>query len=256
MNKVYSAGYSSIHPADFVYDTPPEQHLLVMTHSPAIFRCGEDEERYPADTAILYEPDSKVYYRADGEDYSDDWLYFSTNEKTILDFPCRNRPFPISNPEYCYNLQQLISWELYSDRGGSEEILSELVQILFNRLYDDTVIRETTPYAHSLWGLHKSIQMDPSQNWTVKNMAERLNISPSYLQALYKQQFQVSCIEGVINSRIRRARHLLEHTRKSSAEIASECGYHTVEHFNRQFRKITGMTPLEYRRKATISPKK
>ncbi|MCC8138028.1 MAG: AraC family transcriptional regulator [Clostridiales bacterium] len=43
---------------------------------------------------------------------------------------------------------------------------------------------------------------------------------------------------------------------KSSAEIAAECGYHTAEHFSRQFRKITGMTPLEYRRKATISPKK
>ncbi|MCD8396503.1 MAG: AraC family transcriptional regulator [Lachnospiraceae bacterium] len=251
MNKVYAAGYSSTHPADFVYDTPPGRFLLVMTHSPAVFRCGEALVQFPEDTAILYEPGENLYYRADGESYSDDWLYFSTTEKMILDFPCRNRPFPISEPEYCYNLQQLITWEYYSDKEGNEEILSDLVQILFSRLYDDSNVREVTSFSHALYALRKSIQMEPWREWSVKGMAERLNISSSYLQALYKQQFGISCMEDVINNRIKRARHQLAHTRKSSAEIALDCGYHTVEHFNRQFRKITGMSPLEYRKKVS-----
>ncbi len=124
-----------------------------------------------------------------------------------------------------------------------------MVQILFSRLYGDSAIREVAPYTRALYALRRSIQMEPAKNWTVKRMAERLNISTSYLQALYKQQFGVSCMEDVINNRIRHARHLLEHSQMSSMEIAMECGYHTAEHFNRQFRKIMGMTPLEYRRK-------
>ncbi|MCD7882397.1 MAG: AraC family transcriptional regulator [Lachnospiraceae bacterium] len=250
MNKVFAAGYSSIHPSNFVYDAPPARHLLVMTHTPAIFRCGDSLVPFPEDTAILYEPGESIYYCANGDSYSDDWLYFSTDEKMILEFPCRNRPFPISEPEYCFNVQQLITWEYYSDKDRSDDILSDLVQILFSRLYDDTLaMREATPFSHALYSLRKSIQTEPWLGWTVKGMAERLNISPSYLQSLYKQQFGISCIEDVINNRIKRARRLLEHTQKSSTEIANECGYRSAEHFSRQFRKITGMTPLEYRRK-------
>ena len=38
-------------------------------------------------------------------------------------------------------------------------------------------------------------------------------------------------------------------TPDSVAHIAESCGYENVEHFNRQFKKITGFSPNQYRKK-------
>ena len=77
-------------------------------------------------------------------------------------------------------------------------------------------------------------------------MAETLSISPGYLQMIYKKSFGTSCMEDVINSRIRLAKEYLIHGPHTVAEVAYRCGYHNVEHFSRQFRQITGFTPKKF----------
>jgi AraC-like DNA-binding protein len=49
-------------------------------------------------------------------------------------------------------------------------------------------------------------------------------------------------------SRIQHARHLLERTSQTCAEIAYEVGYADQSYFIRHFRRLTGTTPLRYRR--------
>ena len=46
---------------------------------------------------------------------------------------------------------------------------------------------------------------------------------------------------------MQKARTLLRNSIITVENIAYEAGYQNVEHFNRQFKKIYGMTPLEYR---------
>ena len=57
-------------------------------------------------------------------------------------------------------------------------------------------------------------------------------------------------MDDVIESRIRLARDYLSHTQLRVQEIAALCGYNSAEHFNRQFRRLCGMTPGQYRRAA------
>ena len=79
-------------------------------------------------------------------------------------------------------------------------------------------------------------------------MAEQLHISPGHLQLLYKQQFGISCMDDVIDFRLRKAKDLLAYTEQSIAEIAEQCGYKNIEHFCRQFRKNTDTTPGRFRK--------
>ena len=67
-------------------------------------------------------------------------------------------------------------------------------------------------------------------------------------QLLYKQQFGVSCMDDVIDFRLRKAKDLLAYTGHSIAEIAEQCGYKNTEHFCRQFRKNAGTTPGRFRK--------
>lgn len=47
---------------------------------------------------------------------------------------------------------------------------------------------------------------------------------------------------------LRMASDQLTYTDDTIAQIAEHCGYNNLEHFCRQFKKITGKTPLTYRR--------
>ena len=93
----------------------------------------------------------------------------------------------------------------------------------------------------------------PERNWNVSEMASQLHISTGYLHLLYRQQFGVSCIVDVIESRGRRAREYLSHTQMRVQEIAALCGYNSAEHFCRQFRRQFGMSPGQFRKESLSS---
>ena len=59
----------------------------------------------------------------------------------------------------------------------------------------------------------------------------------------------VTCGADVINARIEFAKVLIEETDLNITEISGRCGYESVIHFSRQFKKMTGVAPSEYRKK-------
>jgi YesN/AraC family two-component response regulator len=47
--------------------------------------------------------------------------------------------------------------------------------------------------------------------------------------------------------RVNRAKFMLQSYRMSVKEIAATCGYSDAAYFCRVFRKVTGLTPMQYR---------
>ncbi len=242
-------GYDAVHPADFVYDVPEDHgyYLLILTHTPLRFRDGEGERVYPAGHAALFSPSARIHYGASGERYSNDWVIFRSDEPAVTRFPLMNRPFPVLDPEYCHNLFQLLTWEYRQDRY--ETVISQLMSLLFQKLRAD-VDQGDADYRGELAALRRRILSQPRLDWSVSDMAAQLHISAGYLHLLYKRQFGVSCMEDVIAGRIRLAKDYLAHTQLRVLEIAALCGYNNAEHFSRQFRRLCGMTPGQYRRSA------
>lgn len=269
MNYIHFTGYDARHPGDFVFDVTEgyDCHLLLITHTPARFRIDGVTEEYPAHCAMLYPPHTPIWYCASTDCYSDDWVRFSSDEPFVQNFPQANRPFPVSDPDYCHNLMQLLTWETSLWTGTSRSfhhagtngcalqsgennhtIITQLLRILFLKLRDDVLHHATSPHDHALLLLRRQISTNPQLPWTIHNMAEQLHISDGHLQLLYKQQFGVSCMDDVIDFRLRKAKDLLAYTEHSIAEIAEQCGYKNTEHFCRQFRKNAGTTPGRFRK--------
>lgn len=63
-------------------------------------------------------------------------------------------------------------------------------------------------YYSAMNELRMSILNTPHKKWTIEAMAELVHISPSYLQHLYRELFGVSCIQDVIQARLKSARFL------------------------------------------------
>lgn len=251
MEKIHMIGYDAVHPSDFVYDVPEHHgyYLLILTQTPAQFWQGNAPREYPAGRAVLFAPHSRIHYGACGERYGNDWMIFSSDETYVTQFPLLATPFPVLDIAYCHNLFQLLTWENMQDHY--ETTISQLMSVLFARLRADLGRYKCEDlYGSELVALRRQIASHPRQPWNVTAMAERLHISAGYLQALYKRRFGVSCMDDVIQSRIRLARDYLTHTDMRVSEIAAQCGYNSAEHFSRQFRKLCGVAPGAYRVRA------
>ena len=73
--------------------------------------------------------------------------------------------------------------------------------------------------------------------------------SPTHFMNFFKKHLGVSCIEYLIQFRLRKAAELLQHSTLSVLEISSQSGFNNLSNFNRQFKKYYQMTPSQYRRK-------
>ena len=83
----------------------------------------------------------------------------------------------------------------------------------------------------------------------LEEMAEECGLSTSYFSKKFKEQTGEKYIDVLTDIRIREAQRLLGTTDMPVAEIVEAVGYCDDKHFRRLFHKVTGMNPLEYRKK-------
>ena len=84
---------------------------------------------------------------------------------------------------------------------------------------------------------------------TVEQVATALSVNSSYLSKLFKKEMGKSISEYIRDSKIEIAEHMLRHLDDTSLQIANYLGFSSQSHFIQVFRKQTGMTPEEYRKK-------
>ncbi|MEC0125214.1 helix-turn-helix transcriptional regulator [Paenibacillus pabuli] len=254
MNTIFYVGYDAAHPADFIYDIP-EGHdfwLLILTQTPAEFWVNGEIKAYPANCAVLYPPYQKIMYRACTDQYVNDWVRFLSDESYVLETAIPlGTPILLPDPGYCHQLFQLLATENFLQCDYRELSIDYLFRIMFNKLLEASQSVENKPHYQDLLNLRKAINHNPGQDWSVSIMADYVHLSPGYLQSLYKTTFGISCMEDVIQSRIRLAKERLIHGQSRISDISELCGYRNVEHFSRQFRQVVGCTPRSYRKSIT-----
>lgn len=82
---------------------------------------------------------------------------------------------------------------------------------------------------------------------SLTEVARASHVSPPHLSRLFKRETGRSVVEHLHRLRIHRARELLATSSHFLVEVALECGFESVEHFHRIFRRYTGTTPRAYR---------
>ena len=87
----------------------------------------------------------------------------------------------------------------------------------------------------------------PTVNWC----AEKLYFSSNYFGDLVKKETGKSAIEYIHFMVINKVKDLLLGSDKTVSEIAYEVGFQYPHHLSRMFKKITGLTPNEYRKQAS-----
>ena len=141
-------------------------------------------------------------------------IYFETL------FFCRSCPYEEKAEEIAANLHRLV--DLCEQKITRKFIDSE--QFL-------QVIRES--------------YCDP--NFSILTLADKFNISSSYMSLLFKQELHMNFSDYLATLRIDRAKELLHTTDMSVDEISGAVGYTNVNSFGRKFKQEVGLTPTQYR---------
>lgn len=123
-------------------------------------------------------------------------------------------------------------------------------------LYDvcGTLVDQTefTPveYSTKTKVLHKIllyVDRHYSEECTLKVIAKQLQYDYAYLSKLFVQMTKLSFTEYLNHYRITQACYLLKNSDQSISDIAFNCGYNNLRSFNRNFKRITNLSPTRYR---------
>ena len=87
--------------------------------------------------------------------------------------------------------------------------------------------------------------MDEELN--LNTLAEHVGFSPNHLSTVYSTQKGITLNRFLIEYRLDKAKEALKCTSKKSSQIALEVGYRDPHYFSYMFKKLTGMTPTQYR---------
>ena len=81
---------------------------------------------------------------------------------------------------------------------------------------------------------------------TVPVVARHVDVSPSYLTALFRKNLQISPGEYIRRVKLQESKQRIREDNMNFTEIAAVLQYSTVHHFSRQFKDKFGITPTEY----------
>lgn len=93
----------------------------------------------------------------------------------------------------------------------------------------------------------KYIEEHSDEPLTVGSIAEHFFVTPSYFAHFFKKKAGKSVIRYLNETRIFKARLMLEQEDMAVSEIAAAVGFDDINYFSRKFKQLTGLTPTEYR---------
>ncbi|WP_248926818.1 helix-turn-helix domain-containing protein [Paenibacillus hamazuiensis] len=87
---------------------------------------------------------------------------------------------------------------------------------------------------------------------TLQEMADRHYMSESHFSRLFKQQVGTSFLEYLTTVRVEKAKELLMNPKLKIYEVSVRVGYQDSRYFSQIYRKYTGETPTEFRKRLGI----
>ncbi len=247
--------------AGFILDRPfghPQYTFLHFFGSVELLLDGRTVT-VPPHTCLLYRPGTPQLFRSRGV-LVHDWLHIEGNPEPLLrryGIPANTLLYPVG-AEFITDVVREMETEFSAQREGGDRLLSLKTEELFLKLsracHGTTDVHLDTPTEERLQELRREVFLSLRHPWTVGEMAARINLSQSRFFSVYRAFYGSSPTDDLIRARIDAAKNELAFGPHAVARIAEDLGYNNVTHFIRQFKAITGTSPLRYRKRETAGP--
>ena len=109
-------------------------------------------------------------------------------------------------------------------------------------------VKGEEPVGERLTRIRRYIDCNVYRKITLDEIAGYAGMNRTYFCLFFKKHFKISLTEYINSRKVDIASAMLLQTEKPVSDIAKECGFTTVNYFNRIFRNIMGVSPGEFRR--------
>lgn len=128
-------------------------------------------------------------------------------------------------------------------------IFSELLKV-YQSQEEETIVLDKKDSTSNIVEILKYIE-DNYMEATLNSVAAKYHFHPNYLGTLIKKSTDKSFREIIHNKKLKHACSLLQNTDLSIEKILNEIGYNNQSFFYKKFKENFGITPQEYRNRAS-----
>ena len=208
-----------------------------------------------ANQGFLIRPHELTFYQADEDDpWSYLWIGFDGKKvKTYLKYS------GMDESNYTFSCSEMDLLNSYVNQMLNHDTLSHynelslqgLLFLFFAALaksaeipYEEDVEVDNLYISKAIEYIQKNYQ----NPLLVTDIANYVSLSRTYLTTIFQQTLHMSPQQFVLKFRITKASELLIHTDLPINAIAHSCGYTDPLAFSKTFKKITGLSPSQYRK--------
>jgi AraC-like DNA-binding protein len=153
-----------------------------------------------------------------------------------------------------YNILQSIQHELFQQQIGYvtrvNQLIDELLILIARQATHQNNWQRDFPQVFKK--LEQALRQDLSNQWTVEEMAAMTGLGTTAFTEKVKNYTGFSPLQYLINIRISEAIKLLRKREVNVTTIALDTGFYSSQHFSTTFKKLTGYTPGEFRKRDTL----
>ncbi|MBQ1186584.1 MAG: helix-turn-helix domain-containing protein [Clostridia bacterium] len=126
-----------------------------------------------------------------------------------------------------------------------------LINIIVTEFFERVKFKPEDVYVSDAEKLEKVmlyIQDNFRRKLTIAEVADHFKMNASYLNRIFKEQKGTTLYAAVKSARLEYAKKLLVDTNLSIADVCKTCGYSDSANLLRDFKKLTGVAPLRFRK--------
>lgn len=157
------------------------------------------------------------------------WLEeFTSNHMEDLAQEKNYLPFPLHSDKK-FSLQQL-------QHLITEDLLIFSKKVLEYQTSSNNIIQEISDYIRKNY-----------RDVSLSDISRHFHLNREHISRRFKQEFGITIVNYVSQIRIEKAKVLLLNPHLKIAEVGSTVGYDDEKYFSRVFKKVTGLSPTDYR---------
>ncbi len=128
-----------------------------------------------------------------------------------------------------------------------EDMTEQLAETLF-KIIDYIFMKRNNKFYQSTEKAKEFLKLNyAKEDLTLEDVARHVNLAPSYLSFIFKQEAGTNFVDFLNQIRLEKAKQLLMISDCKSYEVSYKVGYNNPTYFSTIFKKYVGVSPTEYK---------
>jgi len=218
-----------------------------------IHRAFPDKDHPVTSTAIFFSP-LLVQQASFGDTFSYLGCFEQSKQSKIYQYP-HSLAMQLNLESYLEHIQLELEHKKLGYRHSVMLDVQHILLQLSRGTAADGSSSQTDSTTEPQWMKRILLYIDEhlEQNVGLASLSAKASISPAHFSRVFKQLTGMNITEYITTKRIIRAKQLLLETDNNISLIAESCGFESLPHFHRMFKRITRMTPAAYKKVSILS---